>query len=134
MNEQAEQALALAGFPGPLLDAIGNALAYIDHIKGIRDEQAAKLRRHLEQLRAATLHIEDLEAKNARLEDAEAERDEVVSLLGEIREFARMKSDGPAVCDDLWEVKEMADTFIMRNAPQPGAVIVEGVAQEGGAA
>lgn len=68
-----------------------------------------------------------------RLHAAEAERDEVVTLLEEIREFARMESCGPAVRDNLWAVKEMADTFIMRNAPPPSAVIVEGAAQEGGA-
>lgn len=50
MNEQAEQALALAGFPGPLLKAVGNALAYIDHLKGIQAEQSAKLRRHLDEI------------------------------------------------------------------------------------
>lgn len=50
MNKQAEQALALAGFPGPLLKAVGNALAYIADLRGIRDEQAAKLRRHLDQI------------------------------------------------------------------------------------
>lgn len=67
----------------------------------------------------------ECERLRVKLAAAEAERDEAVTLLGEIREFARMKSHGPAVRDDLWAVKELADTFIMRNAPPPGVALAE---------
>lgn len=69
MNEQAEQALALAGFPGPLVDAIGNALAYIDHLRSIRDEQAAKLRRHMDELAEARWDVVRAEAERDVLRD-----------------------------------------------------------------
>lgn len=35
--DQAMQALALAGFPGPLLTAIGNVLSLLDHLRSERD-------------------------------------------------------------------------------------------------
>ncbi len=66
---EATQALALAGFPGPLLKAVGNALAYIDHLKGVRDEQAAKLRRHLDELAEAKSDVVNAEAERDVLRD-----------------------------------------------------------------
>lgn len=60
-----------------------------------------------------------------KLAAAEQDRDEVVTLLGEIRELARTRSCGPAVHDDLWAIKELADSFILRNAAPGGAAPAE---------
>lgn len=67
---------ALSGNAGrALLDRLHAAETRVADLEGVCEEQAAKLRRHLDELRTASLSIEDLESKNARLEDAEAERD-----------------------------------------------------------
>ncbi len=65
-----------------LLDRLTAAETRVADMESVREEQAAKLRRHLDELRAAALHIEDLESKNARMEDAEAERDALRDRAG----------------------------------------------------
>lgn len=117
MNEQAEQALALAGFPGPLMKAVGNALAYIDHLRGIRDEQSAKLRRHLDEIAelqdraglaegreaAAKANAEQmagwLDARNAGLVQMAGERDALREKLAAAEaKAARVKAPTAKVC------------------------------------
>ena len=117
MNRQAEQALALAGFPGPLVDAVGNALAYIDHLRGIRDEQAAKLRRHMDRIAelqervgiaegreaAAKANAEQmggwLDARNAGLVQMARERDALREKLVALEaKIARLEARTARIC------------------------------------
>lgn len=51
-----------------LLDRLTAAEARVADLESAREEQAAKLRRHLDELQAATAYIKDLEAENAQLE------------------------------------------------------------------
>lgn len=99
--------------------ALQRAVEYHCHGEQVPPEVAAKCPHHARMLN------DHLAAESDRIDCAVTERDEVVPLLEQIREFARMNSSGPAVYDSLWAVKEMADTFIMRNADPAGAGTVE---------
>ena len=50
-----------------LLDRLTAAETRVADMESVREEQAAKLRRHLDEVQAATAYIKDLEAENASL-------------------------------------------------------------------
>ncbi len=57
------------------------------------------------------------EVQLVRRRDAEREIDFLLAVLKDIGDFAHDRSTGPAVEDDLWEVRRMAYEALTHNAP-----------------
>ena len=71
------------------------------------DRMAAEIQSLTEERTAWRVAAENAEAA---LEEAQTQLDSAWETLAEIGDFAHDKSTGPAVPDDLWEIRSMAYT------------------------